>query len=71
VLDKLGELTSEVGDELSARKFDATSTKRPHTPAEQVWILEIVKLLITRVGEYEFDPAAPLKLITLADLPKV
>ena len=71
VLQKLGELTSEVGDELSARKFDATSTKRPHTPAEQAWILEVVKLLITRVGEYEFDPAAPLKLIILGDLPKV
>jgi hypothetical protein len=71
VLGKLGELTSEVGDELSARKFDATSTKRPHTPAEQAWILEVVKLLIKRVGEYEFDPAAPLKLITLGDLPNV
>jgi hypothetical protein len=68
VLSKLGELTSGVGDELSARKFE---TKRPHTPAELDWILKAVKLLITRVGEYDFDPAAPLKQITLADLAKV
>ena len=26
--------------------------------------------MIARVGEYEFNPAAPLKQITLADLPK-
>jgi hypothetical protein len=71
VLKKLGELTADVGDELSARKFEAPSTKRPHTPAEQDWILEAIKLLIARVGEYDFDPAAPLKQITLADLPKV
>lgn len=71
VLNKLGKLTSDVGDGLSARKFEVTSTKRPHTPAEQDWILKAVKLMIARVGEYEFNPAAPLKQITLADLPKV
>jgi hypothetical protein len=68
VLSKLGELTSGVGDEMAARKFE---TKRPHTPAELDWILKAVKLLITRVGEYDFDSTAPLKPITLADLPKV
>jgi len=71
VLSTLGKLTSNVGDDLSARKFAGARTKRPHIPAEEDWILQAIKLLITRVGEHDFDPAAPLKQITMADLPKV
>ena len=71
VLDKLGELTSEVGDELTARKFDASSSKRAHTPGERNWLVEAVKMLIRGVAEYEHNPGAPLKQITLADLPKL
>ena len=71
VLDKLGELTSDVGDELTARKFDAKSSKRAHTPGEQNWIVELVKVLIARVAEYEHDQGAPLKQIAMANLPKL
>jgi hypothetical protein len=71
VLDKFGKLTSEVGDELTARKFDSSSSKRTHTSREQNWIVEVVKILIGRVAEYEHNPGAPLRQITMADLPKL
>lgn len=71
VLDKLGELTSDVGDELTARKFDQHSTRRAHTDAEINWVLEAVKLLIRRVGKYEHSPQMPLQQITLSQLPRI
>ncbi len=71
VLTKLGELTSVVGTGLTARKLDARSTKRAHTPGEQYWIAEAVKTLIRRVAEYDYNPGAPLTQITMADLPKL
>jgi hypothetical protein len=69
VLDKLGELTSDMGDELTARKFDECSTRQAHTAAEKEWIVKAVKLLIRRVAEYEHDPSATLRQLTMADLP--
>lgn len=69
VLDNLGKLTSDVGDELSARKFDGSSSRRPHSQSETNWIEFTVKTLIRRVAEYENDPTALMPQITLADLP--
>jgi hypothetical protein len=46
-------------------------SKRPHTPAEQAWMVEAVKKLIARVAAHEFNPAAPLPQLTLADLPNL
>jgi hypothetical protein len=69
VLDKLGTLTSDVGDETTARKVDEQSTKRAHTPAETAWIQAAAKKIIRRVGELEANPAASLASIMMADLP--
>ena len=70
VLTKLGTLTSEVGDEATARKFDQRSTKRAHTPSEQAWVEAAVKRIIRRLGEYAYDPAASLPMITMTELPQ-
>jgi hypothetical protein len=69
VLDKLGALTSDVGDETTARKFDARTTERAHTEAEKAWIEAAVKKIIRRVAEHDHDPTAALSQITMADLP--
>ena len=69
VLDKLGTLTSDVGDEATARKFDNQSTKRAHTPTEKAWVEAAVKKIIRRVAEYDYDSAAALPQISMADLP--
>jgi hypothetical protein len=65
VLGKLGELSSDVGDENSARKFDGSSKLRPHTNKEQMWVLAAVKALIGRVAEYEDNPGAALSTIRM------
>jgi hypothetical protein len=69
VLNTLGTLTSDVGDEATARKIDQHSTRRAHTSREQALVEEAVKKIIHRVGEHAHDPAANLPLITMADLP--
>jgi hypothetical protein len=70
-LDKLGELTSDVGDETSARKFDDRSTRRPHTGTERTWIEATVRMIIRRVAALDYDPSASVAQITMADLPKL
>ena len=67
VLAKLGELTSELGDERTARKFK--SGGRPHSDAEKAWIIAVVKMIIRRAGEYAHDPTAPRETVTMTDLP--
>ena len=69
VLDKLGTLTSDIGDEMTARKFDDQSTKRAHTTTEKEWVEAAVKKIIRRVAEHDYDPIAALPLITMANLP--
>jgi len=69
VLDKLAILTSNVGDEATARKFDNQSTKRAHSATEKEWIEAAVKKIIRRVAEHDYDPTAVLPQITMADLP--
>ena len=69
VLKMMGKLTSDIGDTMSARKFDQFSQNRAHTPAEREWIETCAKILIRRAAEHAFDPGARLKPITMADLP--
>jgi hypothetical protein len=71
VLDKLGELTATVGDFETARKFDDRSTLRAHTAAEVRWLHAAVRALIRRMAEYDADPKAGLRPLTLSDLPPV
>ena len=69
VLSKLGELSSQVGDNQKARKFGGSG--RSHTDREERWLKETVLALIRRVGEYDSDPKAPLPALTMADLPNL
>ena len=68
VLDRLGYLTSEVGDEETARKWGRQAA-RPHTGSEKAWMNAVVLKLIRRLGEYAADPSAPMESITMKDLP--
>ncbi len=65
VLSKLGELTGEHGGG-EARKASAT---KPLTDAHRQWLAAVVKAFFVRVGEQA--SGAPLKLITMADLPQI
>jgi len=70
VLRKVGFLTSDqVGDERTARKLSRKSTLRPHTGAEVTWLQTVLRRMIHRVGEHDFDPTAPLPTIAMAGLP--
>jgi hypothetical protein len=69
VLRQIARLSTEVGDVRSARKMVKKSTRRPHTQQERNFVEAAVKRLIQRVAEYDADPSAPLRLITMGDLP--
>ena len=71
VLDKLGTLTSDVGDMETARKLEASSTLRPHTENEVRWIETAVQALIRRKAAYDADPSSPLPLLGMSDLPPI
>lgn len=70
VLNHLGHLTSEVGDEDTARKW-GRQVPRPHTGAEKAWINAAVLKLIHRLGDYAADPDASRVPITMQDLPQL
>ncbi len=71
VLDTLARLTSEVGDERTARKIVAHGKPRPHTGAEVAWIEATIKMMTLRVGEWAFDSSATRPKLTMADLPEL
>jgi hypothetical protein len=67
VRDKFGDLVSEHGDASEARKLDFGVSRQPLTHAQRVWIDQVVKALIRRKAEYDFDPSATFPPITMAD----
>ena len=71
VLNELGRLSSEAGDETEARKFTTESTFAPLTPDQKTWVESVVKKLIERMAEYAHDPSAKLTQITMSDLPTI
>ena len=66
ILDNLGALTSERGDERTARKAHEMESL---TPIEENWIREVLIAIIRRLGEYAKDPNAMRSVIKMADLP--
>jgi hypothetical protein len=70
VLNKLGDLSSDVGDAESARKWLVTK-KRGYTDAESVWLPATILKMIHRLGEYAADPNMPLIPIAMSDLPQL
>jgi hypothetical protein len=70
VLEKLGELTSERGDAMNARKYaPSVPPLRPLTPQEDEWIRAALRAIIRRIGMIGTGVAIPL--LTMADLPKL
>jgi hypothetical protein len=71
VLRKLGELTSTVGSEKTARKLPPPSRRRVHTGQEIAWIEAAVKALIRRMGEYASDRTRAWPRVTMTQLPQL
>ena len=71
VLDKMANLTSELGDTMTARKVDKHSQDRPLSLLERHWVETCCKMLIRRVGEVAYDPSTTCAQITLANMPKL
>jgi len=69
VLDKLGELTNTLGDEVEARKLTPQSQLRAPTAQEVKWIEAALRLLIRRAGQYAANPQGNWPQLTIADLP--
>ena len=69
VLRKLGDFTSNLGDERTARKFHTRSTRRPPTGQEATWIDAAIRMIIRRVGEHDADPTVPWPTRSIRDLP--
>ncbi len=71
VLDKLGELTNKLGDEVGARKLSSQSELRPPNPQEIAWTEATLRRIIRRAGEYAADPQKQWSQITMSDLPRL
>lgn len=72
VLNKVGDLVSEVGEEHELRKAHARE-KRPYSPEERKWIELVALALMRRLGEVAYRKATGIRLemhfapITMAD----
>jgi hypothetical protein len=69
VLNKLGELTNTLGDEVEARKLAPQSQLRAPTAEEVKWIEGALRNLIRRVGQYAADSQRDWPQLTMEDLP--
>jgi len=71
VLDILGRFCSTKGDPTEARKAPRDGKFLPLTQGEKGWIIEVIKALIRRAGEWAYDRSANLPKLSLADFPKL
>ena len=69
IADKLGNLTANLGDEHTARKFTTQSKHRSPTAQEATWIDAAIRMLISRVGEHAADPTGSWPTLSMRDLP--
>lgn len=67
VLSKIGDLSTNRGTELTARKADPAGTFHDLAGAEKLWLEAAVRRIIQRMGEHA--SGAPLVQITMADFP--
>jgi hypothetical protein len=51
ILNKLGDLTANRGDAMSARKFDQGTQLRSMSRQKEQWIDDLIRRLIVRMGE--------------------
>ena len=71
VLNKLGTICSEKGDKNQDRKAPKKGAFAALTVSESEWVIQVVKALIRRVGEYAYRPTASLPAVTISDFPTV
>jgi hypothetical protein len=69
VLDTIGRLSSEKGDESTARKVQPGNQFQELSGAEKEWLEQAVRRVIYRLGERA--SGAPLTQISLTDLPAI
>jgi hypothetical protein len=69
VLNTIGRLSSEKGDESTARKVQPGIQFQELSEAEKEWLEQAVRRVIYRLGEHA--SGAPLGPISLTDLPKI
>ncbi len=69
VLATLGELSSILGDDLTARKREPGSQQRLPTGKEGAWLEQVVRALIRRVGEVAARLSEQLPRISLLNFP--
>ncbi len=67
VLDTLGRLSSTKGSPGEVRKFPKNGTFEPLSPKEREWMVQVIKAIIRRVGEYAYDRKTKLKQIAMKD----
>lgn len=69
VLRTIGHLSSEKGDLMTARKVPRDTPLRELTGPEKTWLDQAARRIIIRFGERA--SGAPMKQLTMADLPKI
>ena len=67
ILNKIGELTSEKGDDYSARK--AKAIQENLTPNEKQWLEKATRMIIYQIGKHA--SAKPYNQLTMSDLPQL
>lgn len=68
ILRNLSNIAAKRGGPTQARKFDWDATMIDLTDEELNWVEATVRILIRRKAEYDADPSAMLKQITMADI---
>jgi len=71
VLIKLGTLCSERGGPGEARKRPKNGIFSPLSSQEKEWVAQVIKTMIRRVGEHEYNPKASLTQLTIDDFPSI
>jgi len=69
ILHALGNIVSDVGDNIAGRKATHRPNHRDLNQPERRFVEEVVRMLIRRVGEYQTAPGTPFQLLTQADFP--
>ena len=71
VLRKIGELSSTRGDYTEARKINVHSKLVELNPKERSWLIQALKKIILRIGEYDLKPNGNFPRIEMNNLPSL
>ncbi len=71
ILDKLGNLCAEKGDQVDARKAPKNRSFVSLSDQEKKWIKRVIKAIIRRAGEVAHNPTASFSQLTMDDFPTI